>query len=86
MYKVYKVVCGMMMLIARAISNILINYKSHSKKDPLRRTERLMGYYPIVKGPDALLEWMRSEEVTSETTVTDKTYKNTTIYNFWKLF
>lgn len=44
-----------------------------------------MGYYPIVKGPDALLEWMRNEEVTSETTITDKTYKNTTIYNFWKL-
>lgn len=34
-----------------------------------------MGYHPKVNGPDPLLEWMKSEELTSETTVTAKTIK-----------
>lgn len=41
----------MMMLIARAISNILINYKSHSKKDPSEKNREVDGILSNSLGP-----------------------------------
>lgn len=41
----------------------------------LRRTERVMGYHPKGNGPDPLLDWMRSKELTRETIKTRKIIK-----------
>lgn len=43
----------------------MINHRE--TKILLRRTEMLMGYHPKGNGPDPLLEWMRTKELTRET-------------------